>query len=197
MGSSLNFASRFERIDQLLFSLKTSGNLTFSEGFQGRRNYLAHLNLLNIRSEHWGWSLSKSDPVDTGHNLNVHKTFRSRPGRPLNVLCTFNLRRVSTGDWDESRYKFYINYPKWSSIDFNFLQKYFKSSIFVSIYYSKDPNKFNCASLNFLKILPWGTSQLTLSGIIFTKSIFKKVFKQPIRLEFTREYRLQKLINPY
>ena len=37
--------------------------------------------------------------VDTGRKLNVHKTFRRRPGRPLNVLCTFNLRPVSTGIW--------------------------------------------------------------------------------------------------
>ena len=36
-------------------------------------------------------------PVDTGRKLNVHKTFRNRPGRLLNVLCTFNLRPVSTG----------------------------------------------------------------------------------------------------
>ena len=36
-------------------------------------------------------------PVDTGRKLNVHKTFRRRPGRLLNVLCTFNLRPVSTG----------------------------------------------------------------------------------------------------
>ena len=36
-------------------------------------------------------------PVDTGSKLNVHKTFRRRPGRLLNVLCTFNLRPVSTG----------------------------------------------------------------------------------------------------
>ena len=36
-------------------------------------------------------------PVDTGRKLNAHKTFRRRPGRRLNVLCTFNLRRVSTG----------------------------------------------------------------------------------------------------
>ena len=34
--------------------------------------------------------------VDTGRKSNVHKTFRRRPGRPLNVLCTFNLRPVST-----------------------------------------------------------------------------------------------------
>ena len=36
-------------------------------------------------------------PVDTGRELNVHKTFRRRPGRLLNVLCTFNLCPVSTG----------------------------------------------------------------------------------------------------
>ena len=35
--------------------------------------------------------------LDTGHKLNVHKTFRRRPGHLLNVLCTFNLRPVSTG----------------------------------------------------------------------------------------------------
>ena len=29
--------------------------------------------------------------------MNVHKTFRRRPGRLWNVLCTFNLRPVSTG----------------------------------------------------------------------------------------------------
>ena len=37
-------------------------------------------------------------PADTGHKLNVHKKFRKRPGRLLNVLCTFNLRPVSTGN---------------------------------------------------------------------------------------------------
>ena len=34
--------------------------------------------------------------VDTGRKLNVHKTFKRRPGRLLNVLCTFNLRPVPT-----------------------------------------------------------------------------------------------------
>ena len=33
----------------------------------------------------------------TGRKLNVHKTFRRRPGRLMIVLCTFNLRPVSTG----------------------------------------------------------------------------------------------------
>ena len=34
-------------------------------------------------------------PVDTWSKLNVQKTFRRRPGRLLNVLCTFSLRCVS------------------------------------------------------------------------------------------------------
>ena len=36
-------------------------------------------------------------PVDTGRKLNVHKAFRRRPGRLLNVLCTFNLCPMDTG----------------------------------------------------------------------------------------------------
>ena len=36
-------------------------------------------------------------PVDTGRKLNVRKTFRRSPGHLLSVLCTFNLRPVSTG----------------------------------------------------------------------------------------------------
>ena len=36
-------------------------------------------------------------PIDTGRKLNVNKTFRRRPRRLLNILCTFNLRPVSTG----------------------------------------------------------------------------------------------------
>ena len=36
-------------------------------------------------------------PVDTGRKLSVYKTFRRRPGRLLNVLCTFSLRPVSMG----------------------------------------------------------------------------------------------------
>ena len=35
--------------------------------------------------------------LDIGHKLNVHKTFRRRSGRFLNVLCTLNLRPLSMG----------------------------------------------------------------------------------------------------
>ena len=44
--------------------------------------------------------LSNTDPVDTGLKLSVHKTFRRRPGRLLNVLCTFSLCPVSTEEAD-------------------------------------------------------------------------------------------------
>ena len=42
-------------------------------------------------------SLRNGFPVDTGRKLNVHKTFRRRPGRLLDVLFTFNLGPVSMG----------------------------------------------------------------------------------------------------
>ena len=42
--------------------------------------------------------MKDSDPVDIGRKLNVHKTFRRRPGRLLDVLYTFSLRPVSTGE---------------------------------------------------------------------------------------------------
>ena len=41
------------------------------------------------------------NPADTGRKLNVHKTFRRCPGCLLNVLCTLNLRPVSTGKLGE------------------------------------------------------------------------------------------------
>ena len=44
----------------------------------------------------WRWYIL-SFPTDIGIELDVHKTFRRRAGRLLNVLCTFNLRPVSTG----------------------------------------------------------------------------------------------------
>ena len=53
--------------------------------------------------------LIRCNPVDTGRKLNVHKTFRRRPGRLLNVLCTFNLRLVSTGKRVKPQ-SFFLNY---------------------------------------------------------------------------------------
>ena len=42
------------------------------------------------------FAINENNPVDAGPKFNVHKTLRRRPGRLLNVLCTFNLRPVST-----------------------------------------------------------------------------------------------------
>ena len=63
----------------------------------------------------------KSIPVDTGRKLNVHKTFRRRPGCLLNVLCTFNLRPVSTGMNCFSSY-FFIN-NLWSGLKYSLTLK--------------------------------------------------------------------------
>ena len=49
-------------------------------------------------------------PIDTGRKLNAHKTFRRRPGRLLNVLCTFNLRPVSTGYGSSFSLSFYSHF---------------------------------------------------------------------------------------
>ena len=38
--------------------------------------------------------------VDTGHKLNICKTFRRCPGYLLNILCVFNLHPVSVGRQD-------------------------------------------------------------------------------------------------
>ena len=43
-------------------------------------------------------------PVDTRHKLNVHKTLRRRRRRFLNVLCTFNLRPLSTENVGEKAF---------------------------------------------------------------------------------------------
>ena len=41
----------------------------------------------------------QQEPLDTRLKLNEHKSYRRRPGRLLNVLCTFNTRSVSRGKY--------------------------------------------------------------------------------------------------
>ena len=87
-----------------MFWLITIETLFFSHliVFYVQRLFLLFDNLLTyvqiFCSTHIQFDVDLHDiPVDTGRKLNVHKTFRTRPGRLLNVLCTFNLRPVSTG----------------------------------------------------------------------------------------------------
>ena len=39
-----------------------------------------------------------NNPLDTRLKLNMHKTFLRHSGRDVNVLCTLNIGRVSTGN---------------------------------------------------------------------------------------------------
>ena len=55
---------------------------------------------------------NEDSPVDTGQKLNVLKTFRRRPGPLLNVLCTFNLRPVSTESDEKYFLDFDVQYPE-------------------------------------------------------------------------------------
>ena len=59
------------------------------------KNYKLTLIVYNINIIHV--NLKQNIPRRHRRKLNVHKTFRRRPGRVLNVLCTFNLLPVSTG----------------------------------------------------------------------------------------------------
>ena len=67
------------------------------------KNQLGQLDLTKIASDFINKNNRKhifgkfNYPVDTGRQLNIRKTFRRRPGRLLNILCTFNLRPVSAG----------------------------------------------------------------------------------------------------
>ena len=77
--------------------------------------------------------LSKTDPVDTG-----------RPGRLLNVLCTFNLRPVSTAEADLKKALFIkkactSNLAKFSVFPFLITMLFFEINTAVEIlpYFAK------------------------------------------------------------
>ena len=52
---------------------------------------------MHLFGEDWNsvLHLLRQTPVDTGRKMKVDKTFRRCPGRPLNVICTFDLRPLS------------------------------------------------------------------------------------------------------
>ena len=59
--------------------------------------YIYHIKLPYVKVYNLIYKNYIDNPVETGRKLNVHKTFGIRPGGLLKVLCTFNLRPVSTG----------------------------------------------------------------------------------------------------
>ena len=103
-------------------------------------------------SFHWYYALCNyaddntmySSPVDTGRKLNVHKTFRKRPGHLLNVSFTFNLNLVSTG------------LDKNSNIVISRLRHDFAiiSEWFYENYMVLNPHKYHFLTLGFNKSFP-------------------------------------------
>ena len=67
------------------------------ENYLNKKNLTIDLRTIAVEDHESDEEYEEDYPVDTGRKLNVHKTFRRRPGRLLNVLCTFNLRPVSKG----------------------------------------------------------------------------------------------------
>ena len=58
-------------------------------------------------------------PVDTECKLNVHKTFKGRPRRLLNVLCTSKLHPVSIGHVKSTKINLFIDNLKLSTFEFS------------------------------------------------------------------------------
>ena len=78
------------------FIFNSLKQLLFSKNYEKLSNGKNHSNTFMIIN--WlKFIASTKNPVKP-RKLNVHKTFRRRPGRLVNVLCTFNLRPGSTGN---------------------------------------------------------------------------------------------------
>ena len=94
---------------------------------------LVVLNQILLLSYYSATLLFFYNPVDTGRKLNVHKTFRRRPGCLLNVLCTFNWRPVSFGK---------KHFPKQKGTNFE-APKTLNLVIYKICSYNKFVNKFS------------------------------------------------------
>ena len=90
------------------------------------------------------------NPVDTRRKFNVHKAFRRRPRRLLNVLCMFNLRPVFTGSLGQ--FSNSVSFP-----DFEKLAEMFKDSEYESQIGDWNEIYFICRtnSISDNKILVW------------------------------------------
>ena len=83
-------------------------------------------------------SSMKNFSVGTGRKLNVHKTFRRRRGRLLNVSCTFNLRPMSTEFWQQNFFRLDDwNQNFFTQLKNNWLFKSWKSILSMRVIYCK------------------------------------------------------------
>ena len=63
-----------------------------------KKAFKMHFAWINFRvtatANFYPWKNLHMYPLKTGRKLNVHLTFRTRPGRLLNILYTFNVQGV-------------------------------------------------------------------------------------------------------
>ena len=83
--------------------------------------------------------------VDTEGKLNVQKTFRKRPGRPLNVLCTFNLRPRKMM-FKENKY--YQQFSLWRNILPTSFSHYWDT---MSLFWSIEFSFRRCSSVWYIR----------------------------------------------
>lgn len=78
--------NKFKRINYILFPLKSSENVRFSDGFIRNISYLIRSNSLNVRIEIWRWSRSVFN-----HNLVARRSFHSKQQRKSeNLFLIYN-----------------------------------------------------------------------------------------------------------
>ena len=97
--NSLHFSPLIADFNKKNLNTKYRRELTVQKSYltHWEREYLKNILYANAFFM-FSFDLKKGTfPVDTGRKLNVHTTFSRHPGRLLKVLCTFNLRPLSTG----------------------------------------------------------------------------------------------------
>ena len=147
----------------------------------------------------WRKFLSTDNPVDTWRKLNVLKTFRGRHGRLLKVLCTFNLRHVSTGGLNQTfilqktafeiynlhLLKQFSQTVYWSFTPMPFLKLNitYTCRVYPSAFISRQPFNFKCLNLMLLlftwsllvtvrESTLWNDFLIDNSGILSAKPVY-------------------------
>ena len=98
-------------------------------------------------------------PLDTGRKSNLHITFRRRPGRLLNVLCTFNLNGMKIEKWGTKRFP--TDFSKFSeqlfsnfSVSFCFNSRLILKELWICILHIIHVRSLFCSiNLHFLPVL--------------------------------------------
>ena len=141
-------------------------------------------------------------PVVTGRKLNAHKPFRRRPGRYLNLLCTFNLHPVSTG----------LNL-NCSNVYHNFIRKYltqinlflliFMTGFFISVkpYFHVKRWALNFKSISFRHLINFSNFannfQYIFIDYCFGVAFAAQKMKFPIKNFFSKYDQIRRKLHIY